>query len=114
MKPQRWDNLSLLRLEKSADSLLKMSNNIIFAFISLFIFIPLVSIMKIYFEGNPASPRTLLDALKSLSLWQGIAFIAFEVTGLYLAGRFRQQALKMYDYIDNRRNKVGKVKAKGR
>jgi len=65
MKPQKWDSLSLLRLEKSADSLLKMSNNIIFAFISLFIFIPLISIMKIYFEGSSSSPETFKMHLRA-------------------------------------------------
>ncbi|GEM_PF-6593447 len=114
MKPQKWDSISLLRLEKSADSLLKISNNILFAFISLIIFIPLISIMRFYFDGTSASPLNLIDILKRFSIGTSIAFIGFEVAGVYLAGRFRQQALKMYDYIDNRRNKVDKVKAKGR
>ena len=70
--------------------------------------------MRFYFDGTSASPLNLIDILKRFSIGTSIAFIGFEVAGVYLAGRFRQQALKMYDYIDNRRNKVDKVKAKGR
>ncbi|WP_417446938.1 hypothetical protein [Kangiella sp.] len=114
MKSKKWDNMSLLRVEKGADSLLRISNNMMFAFITLFIFIPLFSIMRFYFEGPPAASDTFIDFIKRLSIWRGVVFLIFEFAGLALAGYLQGRALRMYDYIDNRRNKLEKLKAKRR
>lgn len=106
--------MSLLRIEKSADSLLKISSNIVFSFISLLIFVPLISIMRFYFEGASSTPDTFIDFVHRLSIWKGVIFIMCETAGLAIAGFLQARALKMYDYIESRRSKQERFKAKGR
>lgn len=114
MDTRKWDDMSLLRLEKSADAYLRLFTSMAFTFLSLFIFVPMVSIMRIYIEGDSSTIKDFADFLSRFSILKGFVFLILECAGLYLASLFQKRALKMYDYIDRRKNKLQKNITRGR
>jgi hypothetical protein len=90
-------------IEKVADSFMDFSSKI-YITITLSIFVvPLASIMKLVISENPASLNieTIIKNMNAMFL----IFVFFIIVGFVYAHIFRNWAMYLYDYLEEKQNK---------
>lgn len=93
-------NLAIL---KDADSLMKLSTNLMIAVVTGMIISPLVILFSDSLNGAIIEPSSFLGFAKGAGFW---IVVVLEIIAIWIIITSKKQALEMYDFVERREQKT--------